>query len=46
MTFESINRALFLSWNADPSAAAWKLKFAEAVANDVVFVIPLILVAM
>lgn len=46
MILESINRSLFLSWNADPSAAAWKLKFAEAVANDLIFVIPLILVAL
>jgi undecaprenyl-diphosphatase len=46
MIFESLNRTLFLSWNADPSAAAWKLKFAEAVANDLIFAIPLVLVAM
>jgi undecaprenyl-diphosphatase len=46
MIFESINRSLFLSWNADPSAAAWKLKIAEAMANDLIFVVPLILVAM
>lgn len=46
MTLESLNRTLFLSWNADPSTAAWKLRFAEAVANDLIFLIPLILVAM
>lgn len=46
MSFETLNRTLFLSWNADPSTAAWKLKFAEAVANDLIFAIPLILVSM
>lgn len=46
MIFETINRSLFLNWNADPSAAAWKLKFAEALANDLILVVPLILVAM
>jgi undecaprenyl-diphosphatase len=46
MIFESLNRTLFLIWNADPSTAAWKLKFAEAVANDLIFAIPLVLVAM
>ena len=46
MMLESFNRTLFLIWNADPSTAAWKLRFAESVANDLIFLIPLILVAM
>lgn len=43
---ETLNRALFLRWNADLSAAAWKLKFAVATAEYLIILIPLILVAM
>lgn len=43
---ETLNRALFLRWTADLSAAAWKLKFAVATAEYLIILIPLTLVAM
>ena len=45
-SFETLNRVLFLQWNADPSAAGWKLAFAAATADCLIYLVPLILVAM
>jgi undecaprenyl-diphosphatase len=43
---ESLNRAVFLQWNAAPSAAGWKLAFAAAIADDLIYLVPVVLVAM
>jgi undecaprenyl-diphosphatase len=43
---ETLNQAVFLRLNADLTTAAWKLNFAAAAADDLIYLIPLILVGL
>jgi undecaprenyl-diphosphatase len=43
---ESWNQAVFLALNARPGAAHWVLATAESIANDLIYLVPLALVAM
>ncbi|SAK47093.1 undecaprenyl-diphosphatase [Caballeronia hypogeia] len=42
-TLEALNRALFLSINATPATPQWQVEVAIAIANDLVYLIPLLL---
>jgi len=43
---EALNRALFLSINATPSAPAWLIDVARFIADDVIYLVPLFLAAL
>ncbi|MFM0467681.1 phosphatase PAP2 family protein [Paraburkholderia strydomiana] len=43
---EALNRALFLSINATPSAPVWLIDIARFIADDVIYLVPLLLVAL
>ena len=44
-TLEAFNRALFLSINATPATPQWQIDVALAVANDLIYLIPVLLAA-
>jgi len=43
---ETLNQALFLKLNASPDTPAWLICVATTVANDLIFIIPLLLLTM
>ncbi|HYS68374.1 MAG TPA: phosphatase PAP2 family protein [Paraburkholderia sp.] len=45
-TLETFNQALFLMINATPSAPAWQIDVARSIADYVIYLVPLTLVAM
>jgi len=46
MILETLNQTLFLSLNAGPSTAGWKIGVASVLADDAIFLIPAILVSV
>ncbi|MFM0549996.1 phosphatase PAP2 family protein [Paraburkholderia sediminicola] len=45
-TLEAFNQALFLMINATPSTSAWHLDLARSIADYVIYLVPLCLIAM
>ena len=43
---EALNRALFLKMNASPGAPQWLIDFATLVADDLIYLVPLLLIAL
>lgn len=43
---ETLNRALFLKVNADSSTPAWVIDSSRLVANDVIYLVPVLLIVM
>ncbi|AFT84984.1 phosphatase PAP2 family protein [Paraburkholderia phenoliruptrix] len=43
---EALNRALFLSINATPSTPVWLINAARFIADDVIYLVPLVLAAL